>query len=261
MISYKQRLLQEKKAVKRKTKSRVKKKEENAESINPNPNSDKIEYNKPYKKRTFVFPPKWGMGEGQYLTPNVGTFTEMMDMVVGHNRGEGKKVIVIYPGNFKPFTKKHAKIFNDIKSKNAQAEVFVASTDDKDFSYEDKQKTVLASGIDPKMMVKTAKLFLVPELVNKYSRDHTILIFAVTKRIKDEKLKIGKYLKPFESIDKCEPISKHAYVMVVPGVQPTSSKIREAYKLADEEGKKKIIIDLYGSYKPELHKLFNQKFQ
>ena len=261
MIPYKQRLFLEKKAVKSKSRKRTKKrKEESNEGEYANPNTDKIEYNKPYKKRTFVFPPKWGMGEGQYLTPNVGTFNEMMDMVVGNQRGQGKKIIIIYPGYFKPFHLKHAKIVNELKSKYPIAEVFVATKDDSDFNYVDKLKTILASGIDPKMTVKTAKLLEVPEVVNKYSKEHTVVIFAVTKNVMGNKLKPGKYVQKFETIDKCKPISEHVYVMEVPGVTPNSNLIRQKYKTANEGEKKQIIVDLYGTYKPEIEKLFNKKF-
>ena len=260
MIPYKKRLFLEKKAVKQKPRKRSKKKEENDEGEYANPNMDKIEYNKPYKKRTFVFPPKWGMGEGQYLTPNVSTFTEMMDMVVGNQRGQGKKIVIIYPGSFKPFHLKHAQIVNKLKSEHPEAEVLVATTDEPGFSFEDKQKTILASGIDPKIAVKTAKPLEVPEIVNKYSKEHTVLIFAVTKNVLESKVKPEKYIQRFESIEKCKPLSEHAYVMVVPGITPGGSSIRQKYKSADEATKKQMIVDLYGTHKPEIQKLFHKRF-
>lgn len=260
MIPYSKRLFLEKKAKKTKPRKRIKRKEENNEGENVNPNMDKINTNGPYKKRTFVFPPKWGMGEGQYLTPNVSTFTEMMDMVVGYNRGANKKIVIVYPGSFTPFHREHTKIVNKLKSSHPRAEVFIATTNDRHFTYEDKQRTALASGTDPKMFVKTAKLFQVPEIVNKFSRENTILIFALTKNVIQDKIKFNKYVKPFESVDECKPISENIYIMPVSSVSPNSSAIREKYKSADENGRKQIIIDLYGSYKPDLHKLFNQKF-
>ena len=259
MIPYKQRLFLEKKAVKRKLRSRAKKKEENAESASDNQNTDDVKFAEPYKKRTFLFPPKKGMGEGQYLTPAAGSFNEMMDMVVGNQRGEGKKVVIIYPGNFKPFHKKHAKILDKIKNDHPQAEVFIATNDDPSFSFEDKQRTILASGIDPKMTVRTLNLLEVPEIVNKYSKEHTVLIFAVTKKVLEKKLKPDKYLQRFKTIGECKPASEHIYVMTVPGIVPSASSIRNKYKSADEQGRKNLIIGLYGTYKPELHKLFNQK--
>ena len=256
--------LNEKRKVNKKKKS--KKDEDNETQIN-DPYSDSDLSTKPppfNRKKTYVVPPNYGMGEGQRLVPKPATFTEMMDMAVGHHRGPSKKIVIIYPGDFQPFYKKHAKIYNKLKEEYPQAEVFISTSNSTNpsnmpFNFEDKLKLILSSGIDPKMALETAQPFKAPEIINKYSKKDTILIFVVNRDRAIEYLN-NDYYQKFKSLSKCQALSDHAYIMLLPKVEGLNgSQIRELYRNSNDEKRKQIITKLYGVYKPDIHRIFNEK--
>lgn len=254
---------------KAKTKRCKSKKEEDNESQLNDLYSDSDLSTKPpsfNRKKIYVVPPNYSMGEGQRLTPKSATFTEMMDMAVGHHRGPGKKVVIIYPGKFQPFYKKQAQIYNKLKDEYPQAEVFISTSGSTNpsnapFNFEDKQKLMLASGIDPKMSLEVAQPYKAPEIISRYSKKDTILIFVVSNAMKLDYLN-NPYYQKFKSLEKCQPLSENAYIMSLPKSDinyGTSSKIRDAFRNANEGKRKQILVDLYGSYKPDIHKIFNEK--
>lgn len=234
----------------------------------------------PYSRLKFQYPP-YG-NEGRMLTPRPSTFSEMASMAIGRVRPETKRVVVVYPGRFQPFHKGHAEVYNKLKGQFPQADVYITTSDKTDpttspFNFEEKLNMILASGADPKMVVKAAQPYLAPELVAKFDKENTILIFAVGAKDMqgpDARFKFGLrrdgkplYFQKFESIDKSEPLSKHAYVTIAPTVTfdingqsaTSASEIRERYRNADDKTRRNIITGLYGTFKPEIFKLFNQK--
>ncbi len=248
-------------------KNKKRKKDEDNETQINDPYSDSDLSTKPApfnRKKTFVVPPNYGMGEGQRLVPKPATFTEMMDMTVGHHRGPGKKIVIIYPGEFQPFYKKHARIYNHLKDEYPQAEVFISTSNstnpsDAPFNFEDKLKLILSSGVDPKMALETHQPFKAPEIINKYSKKDTILIFVVSEEKMIEYLNSDYYQK-FKSLSKCQPLSDHAYIKLLPKSKGLSgSQIRNLYRNSDDSKRKEIITRLYGTYKPDIHKTFNEK--
>ena len=251
----------------KKSKSKKKKEENNETQIN-DPYSDSDLSTKPppfNKKKTFLFPPNYGMGEGQYLTPKPPTFSEMMDMTVGYNKGPNKRVVIIYPGKFQPFYLAHAQIYNKLKKAYPQAELFIAtpgSTNPSNapFNFEDKQQLILASGVDPKVSIEVMQPYTAPEIINKYNKKETILIFAVPNTLIDAYYLMNPYYQKFKSIEQCQPVSEHAYVMPLPNVKTVPSKtILDEYRNSDENRRRVIIMDLYHHFKPEVFKLFNEK--
>lgn len=252
---------------KAKSKRRKNKREEDNETQLNDPYSDSDLSTKPppfNRKKTYLVPPNYGMGEGQRLVPKQATFTEMRDMVVGHHRGPGKKLVVIYPGIFQPFYNTHAKIYNKLKSTFPQAEIFICtpgSTNPSNapFNFEDKQKLILASGVDPKNAIEVAQPYKAPEIINRYSKENTILVFVANQAQMTEYL-LTPYFQKFKSINKCQPLSEHAYVLPRPAIKAIPGKtILNEYRNANDQRRKEIIIELYGSYKLDIHKLFNEK--
>lgn len=243
------------------------------------------EINSPYqamqKRSIFNTPPNYGMGEGQFLTPKPATFSEMVDMAIGTERGAHKKFVVIYPGRFQPFHLGHAKVYNELQQQFPTAEVFIATSDKTDesspFTFDEKQNLILATGIGPQMVIKSAEPYKAIELVNKYDKTNTVLIIAVGEKDMQGpkprfqfKRKLNgdlPYFQPFKSLDECEPLSKHAYITTQPNHTFTvgnsevksASQIRDSYKNASDSQRRQIIADLYGHYKPQIHTLFNQK--
>lgn len=272
----------EKKGIKtlnKKSKDKVKKnvsREESEESENfDSPYLDQGGQNTPNSVYAY---PGWGI-EGRSVNSKTGTFSEMMDMTIGTSRPDTGKLIVVYPGKFQLFHLKHAAIFNKLKEMFPEAMIHIATTneirkDEQPFDYEDKLQMMVASGINPNDVVKTGQPYSAPELVNKYDKDATKIIFVVGKQdIKgpNAKFMFGKkkdgkpsYHKIFKDKESIEPISKHIYVMPLPKVEynrndtnvKTSREIRETFKRSNENQRKQIIVDLYGKFKPEIYKLF-----
>lgn len=236
----------------------------------------------PVKRKPYLYPPYYGMGEGQRLVSRPSTFNEMVDMVVGRERGNQKKVVVIYPGRFQPFHKAHAIVYNKLKQQFPQAHVFISTSDVTDparspFNFEEKQQMILASGVDPHAVKKVAQPYRAEEIIQQFSKDNTILIFAVGRKDMEgpnARFTFGlkrngepTYFQKFESLEKCEPLSKHAYITVLPtatfslngGGMKSASEIRSAFKAGDENTRKQIITGLYGKFNPTIYKIFNQK--
>ena len=245
-------------------------------------NTDNDVMTSPYKRKPYLHPPYLGMGEGQRLTGKISTFQEMVDMVVGRERGDQKKIIIVYPGRFQPFHLGHAQVYNKLKNEFPEAAVFVATSDKTDnekspFNFEEKQQLILSSGIDPTMVVKVNNPYVANELIQKYSKDNTILIFAVGEKDMigpDARFKFGvkkdgspSYFQKFVSLEKCEPLSKHGYIMAAPTVTfevggkkvQGASQVRQNYKSANEIQRKQIITDLYGKFNQSVYELFNSK--
>jgi cytidyltransferase-like protein len=225
--------------------------------------------------------PGWG-SEGRMLTPKPATFNEMADMVVGRIRPEGKRVLVIYPGRFQPFHKGHAGVYNKLKQEFPEAQVYIATSDKVEppkspFNFEDKTQMILASGVDPSVIVKTSQPYIAPEIVNKYSKSDTIVIFAVGKKDMegpDARFKFGvkrdgspSFFQKFKDIESSQPVENHGYIMEAPTVTfnvngkpvKSASEIRQMYKSGDDKARKSIITDLYGKYSPEIKSLLDSK--
>ena len=245
-------------------------------------NADNDIMSSPYKRSPYLHPPYFGMGEGQRLTSKPSTFQEMVDMVVGKERGNQRKVIVVYPGRFQPFHIGHAQVYNKLRQEFPQASVFIATSDKTDnekspFNFEEKQQLILSSGIDPTMVVKVANPYVANEIIQKYSKDNTILIFAIGQKDMsgpDARFKFGvkkdgspSYFQKFESLDKCDTLSEHGYIMAAPTVNfkiggdnvQGATQIRQKYKAGNDAQRKQIITDLYGKFIPNVYELFNQK--
>ena len=238
--------------------------------------------NYPYKGQTGVYAyPPYGT-EGRMLTPKPMTFGEMVDLAVGTTRPEKKRTVVIYPGRFQPFHLGHAKVYNQLAQQFPDSEVYISTSDkvvpDKSpFNFDEKTQMILASGVDPQKVVKTMNPYLAPELVNKYDKDNTTLIFAVGEKDMEgpeARFKFGlkkdgspSYFQKFESLEKSQPLSKHGYITIAPTVKfdiggkkiKSASEVRELYKNSNDEQRKQIITELYGKFKPEIYNLFNKR--
>jgi cytidyltransferase-like protein len=277
MRSYKSYFV--KKLTKKKKTTRKKPRDENEEDENfDSPYLDQGGQNTPNSVYAY---PGWGV-EGRTLTSKPATFGEMADMTIGTSRPDFQKLLIVYPGIFQPFHLGHTKLFNKLKEMFPEASVYITTADkvDKDlapFDYDDKLQMMVASGINPQDVIKSAQPFKAPELVNKYDKSSAKIIFALGKKdVQGPKAKVnfkpkkdGKpaYYQRFKSKDDLQPIDKHGYVVVLPYVlsklsgkgSKTSKELIELYRRSNEKQRKQIITDLYGKFKPEMYSLFNKK--
>lgn len=229
-------------------------------------------------------PKPYGPTEALVTSKKLNLFNELTNMVVGNHTPFTKKVIVLYPGRFQPFSKHHEQVFQKLKQKFPHAKVYLATSDRpakfdpaKHFlNFDEKLMTAVASGIDPNDVIKTANPYQAPEIVNRFAKENTVLILAVgDKDMKEDprfsfapkKNGTASYFQPFKNIDKCTSLDQHAYIMSLPTEKfkllghniENASKIRELYRTGDENTRKQIIAELYGKYLPNIKKIFDEK--
>ena len=227
-------------------------------------------------------PPIFNRGEGTRLQ-KITSIGEMYSIIKEFEDAENEiKAVVIYPGRFHPFHKGHASVYNKLKQQFPTADVFISTSEKTDpekspFSYEEKEKMIQSSGIDPKFVEKTKNPYLAKEIIDNYDLDKTKVIFAVSdKDMQGDKprFKFGlkkdgtpSYFQPFKDLENSEFASKHGYITTLPTMDfkildkdiRSASEIRELYKNSDENGRRNLIQDLYGSMDEEVKRIFDNK--
>ena len=227
-------------------------------------------------------PPVFNTGEGTRLRHSIDTFGEMYNFLKEFNDNVTKKILVIYPGRFHPFHKGHASVYNKLKQEFPNGDVFISTSEKTDperspFTYDEKVQMIQSSGIDPNFVKKVVNPYLAKEIVQDYTSDNTILIFAVSaKDMEGDKprFKFGtkkngtpSYFQPFENLDKSETLDKHGYIVTLPTMDfdildkdiRSASEIRYLYKSGDDTLRRNLITDLYGSFDEEIKRIFDNK--
>ena len=239
--------------------------------------------NKPGDEENYVTnPPIFNTGEGTRLQKRP-TFGEMYNILKEFEDAEDlTKTVVIYPGRFHPFHKGHASVYNKLKQQFPTADVFITTSEKTDpekspFSYEEKERMIQSSGIDPTFVEMTKNPYLAKEIIANYDLEKTKLIFAVSEKdMQGDRPRFAfglkkdgtpSYFQPFEGINEAEFASKHGYIATLPTMDfkildkdiSSASQIRELYKKSDEQGRRDLIIDLYGSMDEEVKRIFDNK--
>jgi cytidyltransferase-like protein len=236
-------------------------------------------------------PPVFNRGEGTRLQTHptgkkkIGSFNEMYKMLMLKEFEDAEnleKTVVIYPGRFHPFHKGHASVYNKLKKKFPAADVFISTSgktndDNSPFEFEEKKKMIQSAGIDPNFVEMTKNPYLANEITEKYNLDETNVIFAVSKKdMQGDKprFKFGlkkdgspSYFQPYNSNTKMENGSKHGYIATLPTMDfsilgkdiRSASEIRKLYKQSDDQGRRDLIQDLYGSMDEEVKRIFDNK--
>tara|TARA_R110000751_G_scaffold63717_9_gene131365 strand:- start:731 stop:2641 length:1911 start_codon:yes stop_codon:yes gene_type:complete len=239
--------------------------------------------NKPGDEENYVTnPPIFNTGEGTRLQKRP-TFGEMYNILKEFEDAEDlTKTVVIYPGRFHPFHKGHASVYNKLKQQFPTADVFITTSEKTDpekspFSYEEKERMIQSSGIDPTFVEMTKNPYLAKEIIANYDLEKTKLIFAVSEKdMQGDRPRFAfglkkdgtpSYFQPFKGINEAEFASKHGYIATLPTMDfkildkdiSSASQIRELYKKSDEQGRRDLIIDLYGSMDEEVKRIFDNK--
>jgi cytidyltransferase-like protein len=236
-------------------------------------------------------PPIFNRGEGTRLQTHptgkkkIGSFNEMYRMLMlkeFEDAEDLKKTLVIYPGRFHPFHKGHASVYDKLKKQFPTAEVFISTSgktndDNSPFEFEEKKMMIQSAGIDPNFVEMTKNPYLAEEITKKYDLDNTKVIFAVSEKDMEgdrPRFKFGlkkdgtpSYFQPYDNNKKLENASKHGYIATLPTMDfnilgkdiRSASQIRELYKNSDEQGRRDLIIDLYGSMDEEVKRIFDNK--
>ena len=236
-------------------------------------------------------PPVFNRGEGTRLQTHptgkkkIGSFNEMYKKLMLREFEDAEnleKTVVIYPGRFHPFHKGHASVYNKLKKKFPSADVFISTSgktndDNSPFEFEEKKKMIQSAGIDPNFVEMTKNPYLANEITEKYNLDKVKIIFAVSEKdMQGEKprFKFGlkkdgtpSYFQPYNDNTKMEIGSKHGYIATLPTMDfsilgkdiRSASEIRELYKQTDDQGRRDLIQDLYGSMDEEVKRIFDNK--
>jgi len=234
-------------------------------------------------------PPVFNRGEGTRLqthptgSKKIGSFNEMYKMLNEFEDAEDlTKTVVIYPGRFHPFHKGHASVYDKLKQQFPTADVFISTsgkTNDTNspFEFEEKKKMIQSAGIDPQFVEMTANPYLAKEITERYDLDKTKVIFAVSEKDMEgdkPRFKFGlkkdgtpSYFQPYDKSKKLDSGDKHGYIATLPTMDfsilgkdiRSASQIRELYKNSDDQGRRDLIQDLYGSMDEEVKRIFDNK--
>ena len=194
------------------------------------------------------------------------------------------KFLVILPGRFHPFHKGHKASYDYLTKKFGADNVYVATSNvqapmTSPFSYSDKVEMTTKLGIPSSHVVQVKNPYQAQEITSSVDNPNdTVLVFAVSEKDMEgdsARFRFGNkkdgsltYMQPFpKSLGELEPMTKHAYVMVVPTVTfkvlgkdaNSASELRKLYIDSDDNTREQIIAELYGEGDPRLKEIFDDR--
>lgn len=185
------------------------------------------------------------------------------------------RTVAVYPGRFHVFHRGHQAVYDHLVKELGADNVYIATSakqndTDSPFGYADKVKMMTKMGVPPGRIVQVSNPYKIDEISKTLGLDPATdqLIYALGAK-DAERFKYGpdSPLQLRSSVNKMKPVSKHAYVEVVPtatfnvlgkSVQ-SASDIRKMYLDSNENDRQQIIADLYGTVDPGLKDLFDQR--
>lgn len=199
-----------------------------------------------------------------------------------------RRVVGFLPGRFQPFHKGHKEVYNELVRMCGADSTFIL-TSDKTASYKsplsfDDKKVIMTRMCDiPEAnIVLTASPYSIPTDQN-FDEYNTVAVFAVSSKDMQEDPRFSfpesgqatrqdgqpKYLQKYPgSVEQCEPMATHAYVMevdvhtfTIAGRNATSAtEIRELL-VSDEDTAKRAFEDLYGRFDQEVFDMIRSRIE
>ncbi len=193
-----------------------------------------------------------------------------------------KNLLVVYPGRFQPFHKGHKAVYDHLVGKFGRDHVYIATSNKVDppkspFNFADKAVFMALTGVPMDRVIESREPYKVPELTANYPAESTVLIFAVSEKdmAEDPRFRMGTkrdgsptYFQPLPTdLKDANTFDKTGYILTVPTVDFTvlgspmrsATEVRQQYKDADPDVRKKIIADLFGRYSEEAQHIMDQK--
>jgi hypothetical protein len=192
--------------------------------------------------------------------------------------------LVIISGRYHPYHKGHKAVYDYAAKMFGPDSVFIATSDSQapvtsPFSYSDKVRMMTSLGIPASHIVQTKSPYQAKEITSQVTDpENTVVIYCVSEKDMEgegARFKFGtkkdgspSYLQPLPSdISECQPMTNHAYVMVVPTVTfkvlghdaNSATQLRKLYLDSDDNTREHIITDLYGEYDPALKDTFDTR--
>jgi nicotinamide mononucleotide adenylyltransferase len=185
------------------------------------------------------------------------------------------RTVAVYPGRFHVFHQGHKSVYDSLVQQFGADNVYIATSakqNDKDspFSYADKVDMMTKMGVPPSRIIQVTNPYKIDELSRLLDLDPKTdrLVYALgAKDAERFNYTPASPLQLYSPKKKMAPVSKHAYVKVVPTAtfnvlgQPvqSASAIRKLYLDGNDIDRNQIITDLYGRADPDLKAMFDQR--
>lgn len=191
-----------------------------------------------------------------------------------------RDVVVIYPGRFHPFHKGHASVYEHLRSKFPK--VFVATSNKiappkSPFSFEEKRKMMLHAGIPASFIVQTKNPYQAQEILANFDPENTSVIFAVSQKdmAEDPRFSFGprkdgspSFFQPLpKNPTALKGFDEQGYIYTVPTLDfevlgkpmRSATQLRAQFANADQDTRKEIVKDLYGSFDSDIYNIMQDK--
>ena len=167
--------------------------------------------------------------------------------------------IVIMPGGFHPFHAGHAALYNSIKQKYGDSDIYVAASDnqkERPFPFKIKEKLAQVSGVQPGEFVQVKSPFVPKEITDNYDPEKDSIVFVRSEKDRNEYPKPGMIKKDgtqgyFQSIpdEGLEPFGKVGYMDYLPvkefaGIK-SATEIRQAWPKLNDEQREDFVTHIY----------------
>jgi len=201
----------------------------------------------------------------------------LINEVISFLEATATKAVAIYPGRFHPFNKGHKCVYDYLSSKYGNA--YIATSDkqgpDSPFSFEEKKRMMMLTGVPASAIVNTRQPYVPNEILDQLDAKTTAAVFGVGKKDMDEgnpRFKVGlkKNGEPTyyqHNKDSRETYDVHGYLDVVPtqkfkvlGEPATSAtELRRQYATLDDTQAQQFITDLFGAFDQQVMSTMDQK--
>ena len=185
------------------------------------------------------------------------------------------RTVAVYPGRFHVFHRGHQAVYDHLVKEFGADNVYIATSakqndSDSPFSYEDKVAMMTKMGVPPGRIIRVANPYKIKEISQLLGLDTDTdnLVYALgAKDAERFSYTPDSALQLRSSTDKLKPVSKHAYIEVVPTatfnvlgkIIQSASDIRKMYLDGSEQDREQIIADLYGAVDSGLKDMFDQR--
>lgn len=200
------------------------------------------------------------------------------------NANQKRNMLIVFSGRFQPFHRGHMAVYQYLTNKFGSDNVFVATSNSQNlerspFSFEEKKKLMMFSGIPEEKIVMTRNPYKADELTKNYDVSSTTLVFVVSKKDMEENPRFHSwknedgsptYLQPYDkNRNNMLGFKDHAYIFTSPTFNFTvlnntiksASELRDLFVNSGINTQKYIIKDLYGKYDNSIHKLMYDKLR
>ena len=171
--------------------------------------------------------------------------------------------IVIMPGGFHPFHAGHAALYNAIKEKYGNSDVYVAASNnqkERPFPFKIKEKLAQISGVQPGEFVQVKSPFVPKGITDKYDPDKDSIVFVRSEKDRNEYPKPGMTKKDgspayFQHITDqgLQPLSKVGYMDYLPVKEfagiTSATQIRETWPSLNDEQREEFVTHIYPNIK------------